>query len=89
MAKRKPTTKAADRFAEKKRPTLSEAKAAAGKVTGTTAKMGRPKTSPPNMKRTSIMADGEQMHRLKIAAAKENRHIYELLADAIEDYLAK
>jgi hypothetical protein len=88
MAKQKTTSKSADRFGTKERPTLSQAKEAAGKI-GDPKKIGRPKSAPENLKRTSVMADRAQMQRLKVQAAKEDRHMYELLQDAIEAYLKR
>ena len=50
------------------------------------SKGGRPKAQH-GLKRTSILADPEQMLRLKMKALKERRHMYELFNDAIEAYL--
>jgi hypothetical protein len=89
MATQKPTTtKSAARFAAKDRPTPSEAKKAAAAATGdNTRPVGRPKADH-GLTRTSILADKAQMHRLKVEAVKQDRHMYELLSEAIEAYLA-
>ena len=52
------------------------------------SKMGRPKAGH-GLKRTSALLDPEQMHRLKILAAKQHRYIYELMVDALEEFLNK
>lgn len=89
MAKKKITTKAADRFATKKRPTPAEAKAAAAAAaTGDVKRRpGQPRKDH-GMKRTSIIADPEVMKRVKVQAAKEDRHAYELINEAILAYLS-
>lgn len=75
------------------RPTPEEASRNAAQATSREEKRGpgRPpkEDKPENMKRTSISMDREQMDRLKVAAAIERRHVYELIGDAVEAYLQK
>ena len=87
-AKKKTTTSRVSKaFAAKERPAPAAAKKATAKVTGDNADgRGRPKATH-GLTRTSVLADKDQMQRLKIEAAKQNRHMYELLGDAIEAYL--
>ena len=65
----------------------AEAEKAAEAVTGKKAGRGRPKANH-GLTRTSVLADSDQMARLKVEAAKQRRHMYELLSEAIEAYLA-
>lgn len=91
--KRTPTTKTktAAALGPKVRPTPEQAEKAAAAITGDEDESrgrGRPKADH-GLKRTSVLADREQMQRLKMQALREDRHMYELLFDAIGDYLAK
>lgn len=95
-AKKKTTSRVSEAFSAKDRPAPAAAKKAAAKATsdlglnkdGTPKKdeRGRPKAGH-GLTRTSVLADKTQMQRLKIEAAKQGRHMYELLAEAIEAYL--
>ena len=89
-AKKKTTTsRVKDAFGAKPRPTEAEARRTAEEITSAKKETrGRPKATH-GLRRTSVMADPEQMRRLKIAAAESGRHMYELLSEALEDYLAK
>jgi len=96
-AKKKTTSRVSSAFSAKDRPAPAEAKKAAAKATATGLGLnkdgspkqderGRPEAEH-GLKRTSILADKEQMQRLKLQAVKEGRHMYELFSDAIEAYL--
>jgi hypothetical protein len=87
-AKKKNTTsRISGAFGPKVRPTAAEAKKAAAAATAPpNRKPGRPKADH-DLKRTSILADAKLMQRMKVAAAKENRHFYELMNDAMNAYL--
>jgi hypothetical protein len=91
-AKKKTTSRVSNAFAPKDRPTAKQAAEAAAKVTketGTTDDgRGRPKATH-GLKRTSVLVDPVQMQRLKLQAVTEGRHMYELLGEAINKYLAK
>jgi|AntRauTorckE5430_2_1112549.scaffolds.fasta_scaffold116444_1 hypothetical protein len=85
--KKKTTSRVSSAFTPKDRPAPTEARKAAGKLTeDDKRKPGRPKVDH-NLKRTSILAGAERMQRMKVAAAKENRHFYELMNDAMDAYL--
>ena len=86
-AKNKTTSRVSSAFNEKDRPTPAAARTAAGEITGDKKDgRGRPKATH-GLTRTSVLADKDQMQRLKIEAAKEGRHMYELLSEAIDLYL--
>ena len=86
-AKKKTTSRVSSAFKPKDRPAPAAAKKAAAEATGDkTDGRGRPKATH-GLTRTSVLADKDQMQRLKIEAAKQGRHMYELLSEAIEAYL--
>jgi hypothetical protein len=95
-AKKKTTSRVSNAFSEKEYPTQAEAKKAAAAATndlglnldGTPKKdeRGRPPANH-GLTRTSILADKAQMQRLKVVAAKEGRHMYELHREALDAYL--
>ena len=86
-AKKKTTSRVSGAFDPKDRPAPAEAKKAAAAATGDKQDgRGRPKATH-GLTRTSVLADKDQMQRLKVEAAKQRRHMYELLSEAIEDYL--
>ena len=91
-AKKKTTSRVSDAFAPKPRPTAKQAADATEKVTKGTASTedgrGRPKATH-GLKRTSVLVDPDQFQRLKLQALTERRHLYELLGDAIDNYLDK
>jgi hypothetical protein len=87
MAKQK-KSRVTGAFSPKERPAPAEAEKAAEAVTGKKDGRGRPKANH-GLTRTSVLADSDQMARLKVEAAKQRRHMYELLSEAIGDYLAK
>jgi hypothetical protein len=91
MAKQK-KSRVTGAFGPKDRPDPNEAPKAAEKaaeaLTGKKTGRGRPKANH-GLTRTSVLADSDQMARLKVEAAKQRRHMYELLSEAIGDYLAK
>lgn len=86
MAKQK-TTKAADRFAAKPRPTPSEAKKAAAEITGDTdRKPGRPRVNH-DLKRTTILSDPELIKQIKQIALDEGCNVYEVVNEAFRHYI--
>ena len=76
-------------------PTPEEARKRTGEILGETEpeesrKPGRPKKNrDPNIKRTSMIVDQRKMHELKTLALTQKRHAYELLDEAITEYLEK
>ncbi len=95
-AKKRNTSRVLSAFSEKEYPTPAEAKKAAAAAISSLGvnKDGTPKQDergrPPanhGLVRTSILADKAQMQRLKVVAAKEGRHMYELHREALDAYL--
>lgn len=75
-------------FEGSNRPTPKQAEHAAEKVTRSEKKIGRPKATH-GLTRTSVLADSKKMKRLKVEAAKQGRNMYELLNEALGEYLDK
>ena len=83
----------------RKRPTAEEAAQMAGQATGAGApkkatggtekrERGRP-AAEHNFKPFNTLIDPEQRAKLKYLASMENKHIYELIEEALEDLLDK
>jgi len=78
-----------DKF--KKLPDPEEARKRTGELLGegdAEETRGRPKATH-GLDRTSIMADRKKLDRLKMLSIKQGRYMYELLDDAITEYLQR